>query len=288
MAKYTQAYFDGFAGIVEQLFYAVVTLKSLNQEYTLPALTTDYATNSADWSLTIDYGQSAIIGITMTFPTLPFQYQMLLERSGLDRRIAAVNPLNVDELSISHSATFTQSSFPVKLPAYLNDDDDNNNILERRIVALCLQVVAIENWIERWNICAAKWVIRNYYVANYSNGYAFVTAPPLPSRLPDLATIEAERDELLAELSTGCQIKALSDYIIQPSDFPAFNKNEAGTADELLEYYANGNYDTGGGGGVAGGLLGQLDASEGGGNPFGDATQDKADNRTEDPTLSAC
>jgi hypothetical protein len=200
MTKYTLSWLDKVPGITEQLLLTTIAQELANQDYVHPAILTDFTANSVKWNMVLDSGGSASIPLTYQFVLDTFARQSLLDStSTLDRRISSVNSLHIDEVSLTTKSAYPQQSFPVRnLPTYLSTDNVENT-LERRIVYLLLQIMAIQGWIGRWNSCVNNWLARVHI--------DFLIQATNPN-LPTLVEIELARDNLIAELNTGIKLSS--------------------------------------------------------------------------------
>jgi hypothetical protein len=197
MTTYPLSYFDKTPGTLEQLVLATITQSLANQDYVL-AIIRDFTTGSIEWNVTVDAvgsdNPTANLNMSLTFPTMPFDRQSLTDASSFDRRIASVNSLDIDTLSLPQKSSYPLNSYPVELPNYLSIVDAQNT-LERRLMALIIHTRNVQNWIERWNRCASHWMLITYLSATN------------PRRT--LGDVELERDNLLLELTDGFSYQPL-------------------------------------------------------------------------------
>jgi hypothetical protein len=205
MTKYTTAYFDATPGMLEQLVLAVVTQKLSNASYLPSNLETDFTTDSVDWNVTLDANGSgenqATLNLSITFITSPYARQILSNREGFEQRVVSYNSNSIDGLALNRESSYPINSYPVQyLPAYLLDNDHDQNTLERRMMWLCLQIQAVQNWISRWNNLARLWQLRNYS-----------TSVVLP---PDMTIdqLNIKRDLLLSQLSAMVPTEFTTEY----------------------------------------------------------------------------
>jgi hypothetical protein len=192
-------YFDKVPGTLEQLVLAVITQKLINRDYVPGLLETDFTSNAITYSVTSNSGDNnsntANLAISLTFPTVPYARQILVDKEGFDKRVMSINSLNIDTLSLPQKHAYPLKSFPAQLPAYLNQAVPQN-ILERRLMALCLHIRNYRNWVQRWNIIAVQWQFAKYQAHwNIDPNTFYETLP--------LVEIELLRDALILELSTG-------------------------------------------------------------------------------------
>ena len=228
-------YFDKVPGTIEQLVLGVITQKLINQDFIPDLLKTDFTTNAIDWNVAIDSDEGLSINgnlsLSMTFPTLPYERQILTDRDTFDKRVMSINSLSVDTLSLAQKPNYPIKSTEPKLPDYLSEAV-SENILERRLIALCLYIRNYLNWIDRWNICASQWILATYWNQ--------------VSTTLSLAEIEARRDDLLLELASGCK------YVVSPVDsyiYPTkpIALGNPSSAKALTEYFTEGSGDPAGG-----------------------------------------
>jgi hypothetical protein len=194
-------YFDKVPGTIDQLVLAVITQKLINQDYVPELLRTDFTSNSVSYSVTSDSGDNgtnnASLAISITFPTLPYARQILVDREGFDKRVMSINSLNIDTLSLPQKPDYPIKSFPAQLPEYLSQSVPDN-ILERRLMALCLHIRNYRNWVQRWNNLASQWQFAKYQTHwNVDPNIIYSVYETLP-----LIEIERLRDGLLLELTT--------------------------------------------------------------------------------------
>lgn len=201
-------YFDKTKGTLEQLVLAVIVQKLINRDYVPELLRTDFTSNSVSYSVASDSGDNgtnnASLAISITFPTVPYARQILVDKEGFDKRVMSINSLNIDTLSLPQKPNYPLKSFPAQLPTYLNQSVPEN-ILERRLIALCLHIRNYLNWVQRWNILAQQWRFAKYQTHwNVDPNITYPVYETLP-----LIEIERLRDDLLLELSTGIKYKKI-------------------------------------------------------------------------------
>jgi hypothetical protein len=229
-------YFDKVPGTLEQLVLGVITQKLINQDYLPDLLVTDFTTNAINWSVTADSGDSLSIGaslsLSLTFPTLPYERQILTDRDSFDKRIMSINALSADTLSLPQKPNYPIKSTPAKLPKYLSEAVPEN-ILERRLMALCLHIRNYLNWIERWNTVAIQWRFAKY--SAHWNTNPNITYPVYDT-IP-LAELERQRDDLLSELASAATFKQLPSFNIT-AILPAIAASgNPATAKELINFF---------------------------------------------------
>lgn len=281
MTSYGENFFDKTTGIIEQLVLAVIFQHKANQNYIPRALETDFTQNAVTWDVSIDSGNSANLGtlnISVTLPTVPYDATILQDRTDISQRIASINPTAIDGLPVTTATDYEIKSFPVlNLPAYLEDFSSPTyqitNLLERRIMALSIQAIAVQSWVNRWNATAGEWIFRTYY--------------PTAVGVPSLVAIEAKRDALLDELTNGIPLTAIATAPVF-SLSSLVSSGDPSNAQELENFLGGddpGNESTY----VSGSLLDLLNSSNSGANAFGEPADSPASNlKSEEPTLSDC
>jgi hypothetical protein len=273
-------YFDKTPGTLEQLVLGVITQKLINRDYIHESLATDFTTNAISYAVTLDSGDNGAIdgnlSLSLTFPTIPFERQILVDKSSYDLRILSLNSLNIDTLSLPQKPDYPAKSVLAQLPEYLSLDVPDN-ILERRLLALCLHIRNYLNWIERWNNVA------NYWIMNTVSGVFYSTYP--------LADIEADRDALLVELASGVTYKIIPpDRIYYPPPSPP--EGNPSTAQELIvDFASTGISDpaSGNGSSLSSDLVDALLSASQSSGGFGGNQPDSPDSQpNEVPTLPNC
>lgn len=166
MTTYPINYFDGTEGILEQLLLAVIAQKLANKEYKQGLLDTGFVENSIDYNVTLDSVENgemvATLNLSLTFPTMPYERQILADSDDFSRRIMSVNTAHISNSFLPRKATYPQRSLTPILPAYLNTAS-NENSLERRIFSLAYSMRNVLNWIARWNSCAQGLHIARFF-----------------------------------------------------------------------------------------------------------------------------
>ena len=291
MTTYPQSFFTPTTGILEQLTLAAIAQSIANRSFLPGNVQTDFVKNSVNIAINGDanhLSSEGALSIDLQFITFSFDRQCLISKGGLDRRIASYNSTAIDEIAITRERTYPQQSFPViNLPEYLTSDTDPNNILERRILVLCLQALAVQRWIDRWNECAKDWFNRKY-LPKISNDIL---------KVPSLIKIEAIRDALLLELTTGIDYDIADVKVFSDSQLGIAPATEPGTAQEETTYLSGGSGDpliiaenSGGGGYMSSGLVKQLEEALAENALFGNGNiyYGGSSSPTEKPTLPNC
>ena len=233
-------YFDKTEGTLEQLVLAVITQKLINQDYVPDLLRTDFTNNSVSYSVTSDSGDNGTndtnLAISLTFPTVPYARQILVDKEGFDKRVMSINSLNVDTLSLPQKPDYPIKSFPAQLPEYLSEPVPEN-ILERRLMALCLHIRNYRNWVQRWDALANQWQFAKYQTHwNVDPNIIYPVYETLP-----LIEIERLRDNLLAELNTGIKYVKVESFEVTAT-FPVSGSSSGDprSAQELIKFLISG------------------------------------------------
>lgn len=277
-------YFDKVPGTLEQLVLGTITQKLINRDYIPSSLATDFTTNAINYAVTLDSGDNLSIdgslSLSLTFPIIPFERQILVDKESFDLRIMSLNSLNIDTLSLPQKPDYPVKSVLAQLPEYLSLDVPQN-ILERRLMALCLHIRNYLNWIDRWNNLANYWILDVYQQT--------------PSISYPLAEIEADRDALLLELQDGIVYRSIppNRFYIAPPEPPL---NDPGTAEEIIDFFSgdSGSSDPGNSGTGSSFSSSMLDAIReiiepaGGGFSLDIPDLSLSGGGTETPTLPDC
>jgi hypothetical protein len=285
MTFYPLNYFDCTSGILEQIALICMVLKVTNRQFINDAIKKDFVANSIDWGVTEDLtlgDRQAKLQLKATFEINSYFRNQLKRYSSIDRRISSFVATNVDKLGLYREQAYERRSFTVKnLPEYLRSEG-TENILERRLCYLMLHTISIQSWINEWNELAYFWQLRKYRPIIIN----------LKDNIPELADIEARRDELLSQLQNGIPFRVYTKTGAVPSGLTAVDGEDFGTAESTANFYSK-NSDPSGDpsydrGYMSSGLLNRLN-SQGIDNQFGsNSSEPTANTPKEQPTLPDC
>jgi hypothetical protein len=182
---------------------------------------TRYAQDGVLINVNLDNFQWAYCKVDVKLPVI--QKTGLLTKLSLAERIVPMTSVDIGRLSIPRQLAYAVNTgyLADSDPTYLTDDRD---CLERRIAWLGLQITNLGSWIEDWNLYAYTCVAYSNYanptgvhnpseivakaiVSTYKN--IFKNPFFLNSQLDDVSLITAYTDELISQLNSPIQFRAV-------------------------------------------------------------------------------
>lgn len=291
MTKYNEAFTVGTDGILERLVKYVTAQWLANQNYLPNGFQTDFTKNAISLNVTGDMAGDAspdstaatsYLDISITLPITRYNAISLSNIIGdldVTRRVQSINPIDVDDLVFAFEPSYPVNSFPVNMPAYLQDFISPNyeiaNMLERAILSLCIQIMKVKVFEKNWNLLTER----------INLGESIDENPVIirPLNLPDTLTLRQERTDYVNTL-VSLDSMTLNLLVFSPFDNPFAALGSGESASEQSQFF--GSDPASSSSNLSESILNLLENSA---SAFGGASDSTPSiSREESPTLKDC